>query len=276
MTAMTRTDTKLALKRLLSYVPSPNWADRYPASNRLENARISTLCRILLKDTGNMVFAGPFSTMRLSEDLNLAWDPKIIVGSYEEEVHQAINDVICMAPAEIIDIGASLGYYAVGLAMKIANTKVTAFEAVETPNWQQLSRLATINGVNKKIVQRGLCTTTELAKMCAPKSFILCDCEGGEMDILDPVEVPALKSCPMLVELHEFLRHNLVATLVSRFRDSHEITLIDGTCRNPSRYSILRKLPPAWRSVAIQETRWIPDDSSQTATWLRFMLLNPR
>jgi hypothetical protein len=271
-----QTAAKHALKRLLSLVPTPNWTARYPDLNRLEKIKVSVLCRALLKDSGSMVFAGPFSTMKLAENLDLAWEPKIVVGSYEEEVHEVINDVICMAPAQIIDIGAAFGYYAVGFALKIANTTVIAFEAVEDPHWVQLSDLARINDVSSKIIQRGVCTAEELAKTCTPGAFILCDCEGAEVEILDPVATPALKFCRMLVELHEFNAPNIIATLIGRFRDSHEIKIIEEGDRNPSRYRILNKLPRSWRSVAIQETKWIPSKTSRTTTWLRFMLLSPK
>lgn len=214
--------------------------------------------------------------MKLAEDLDLAWDPKFIVGSYEEEVHDVINNVICAAPTRVINIGAAHGYYAVGLALKIANATIIAFEAVEEPYWRQLAELARINGVSDKIIQRGLCTAEELARVCLPKSFILCDCEGGKEDILKPLEIPALKSCKILVELHEFYRPNLVGTLVDRFRDSHEIRIIEEVRRIPSRYRILKKLPRYCRSVAIEETKWIPRKSSRTITWLRFLLLNPK
>jgi hypothetical protein len=223
-----------------------------------------------------MVFAGPFSTMKLAHGLTLSSDPKMIVGSYEQEVHDVINEIICAAPTNIIDIGAAFGYYAVGLALKIANTTVTAFEAVEEPHWRQLADLARINGVSTKIVQRGFCTADELEKACRPGSFILCDCEGGELEILQPAEVPALKYCKILVELHEFNRPNLLATLVTRFRDSHHVKIIEETERHPSQYRVLKTLPRGWRTVAVEETKWIPSGSSWNTTWLRFMVLDPK
>ncbi len=270
------TATKLAIKRILGFLPTPNWTARYPDLNRLERFKIDALCHTLLRETGHMVFSGPFCTMQLSESLTLSRDPKIIVGSYEEEVHGVINDVICLAPDHILDIGAAFGYYAVGFALKVANTTVTAFEGVEHPHWQQLAELAKLNGVSGKIAQRGLCTATELAKACSPRSFILCDCEGGEEDILQPLKVPALTSCKILVELHEFNRPNLVATLISRFRDSHRIRIIEESDRDPARYRILKKLPRSWQSIAIEETRWVTRKSSRTSTLLRFMLLDPK
>ncbi len=268
--------TRLALKRILGFLAMPNWTSRYPHLNRLERLKVRALCQTLFSQTEHTVFGGPFSTMRLAENLELCWDPNMIVGSYEEEVHDVINGIICMAPANIIVIGAAFGYYAVGFALKIANTTVTAFESVEDPHWRQLAELAEINGVSGKVIQRGFCTADELAKVCTPNSFILCDCEGSEEDILQPLEIPALSSCKMLVELHEFYRPNVVSTLVSRFYDSHEIRIIEEVARDASRYRILKKLPRSWRSVAVEETRWIGRKSSRMTTWMRYMVLDPK
>jgi hypothetical protein len=237
---------------------------------------VSALCEILLRETGHQVFAGPFATMSLPDTIALSFDPKFILGSYEEELHDVVNEVICTAPAHIIDIGASCGYYAVGFAIKIANTTVTAFEAVKEPHWQQLAELASINGVSSKIIQRGFCTADELARTCRPNSFILCDCEGAEEDILLPLAIPALTSCTMLVELHECYRPMLVGTLVHRFRESHKIRIIDGTGRDPSRYLALKRFSPRWQSISIEDVRWIPRTPLRIVFGARFMLLTPR
>ncbi len=263
-------------RRNLRVVPTPFWTRRYPHLNRLEKWKLQALCDILLKETGGMVFSGPFSTMKLDEGLTLGRDPRMIVGSYEQEIHDVINDVITSAPANIIDIGSAYGYYAVGFALKIAETKVTAFEAVEEPHWRQLAQLAALNGVADKIVQRDLCTPAELADACAEGSFVLSDCEGAEEHLCDPIRIPALTSCKLLIELHEFASHRLVATLSSRFRQSHDIRIIEEGRRDPSLYRILKQLPRGWRSVAIEEAKWIGDQPPRTTTWLRFMQLTPK
>ena len=224
-----------------------------------------------------MVFSGPFSTMKLVSGLAVARDPRMIVGSYEQEVHEVINEVISQGPASIIDIGAAHGYYAVGLALKISDTKVVAFETVEQDHWAQLAELARINDVGHKIIQRGLCTPTALAETCVAESFVLCDCEGAEEDLLDPINVPTLRSCRMLIELHEFHRPRLVPILVDRFKESHKVLIIEERPRDPAMYRILKQLPSLWRSVAIEEAKWICDmPPLRTTTWLRFMLLTPR
>jgi hypothetical protein len=224
-----------------------------------------------------MVFGGPFSTMKLHEGLAISRDPRMIIGSYEEEVHEVINEVISSGPTNVIDIGSAYGYYAVGLAIKIANTKVIAFEAVEENHWTQLAELARINGVCGKITQRGLCTSRELAETCVENAFVLCDCEGAEEDILDLVEVPVLRSCRILIELHEFHRPHVVGTLVDRFKQTHVVRMIEEKRRDPSLYRIVKQLPPRWRSVALEETKWIcKEPLLRTTTWLRFMLLTPK
>ena len=268
--------TKKWVKYLLSFVPTPFLARRYPHLNRFEKWKLSVLCDMLLEQTGGMVFSGPFSTMKVVEGSTLGSDPRMILGSYEAEIHSVINDVIVEAPAQIIDIGAAHGYYAVGFALKIANTRVTAFEAVEDEHWNELAALAELNGVADRIEQHGACTPAALTAVCKEGAFILSDCEGQELDLCDPTNIPVLKSCMILIELHEFHRPRLVATLVNRFRQSHSITMIEETRRDPACYRILKHLPATWRSIAVEEGKWIDKQARRVTTCLRFMLLTPK
>jgi hypothetical protein len=267
---------KRYLRRLLSLVPTPGWKRRYPRLNRLESCKKNALCDILLQHSGHMVFAGPFSTMRLDPSLNLATDPRMIVGSYEEEVQGFVNEVICAQPSRVVDIGSAFGYYAVGFALKIARTSVIAFEAVEDPHWPQLATLARINNVGEKIQQRGLCGIRELSEVCEPNAFVLSDCEGAEEDLLDPGAVPQLRTCRLLVELHEFYRPMVAGKLIARFAATHDIRVVEESRRDVDRYRILKYLPAGWRSVAIEEGKWTEDSGGETSTWLRFMLLTPK
>jgi predicted O-methyltransferase YrrM len=264
------------LRYILSYIPTPFWTRRYPHLTRVEKWKLNVLCDILFRHSGGMVFSGPFASMKLCEGSALSHDPRMIVGSYEQEVHDVINQVIADAPSHIVDIGAAYGYYAVGLAVKIANATVTAFEAIEEEHWRELKALAELNKVSHKIDQRGLCTPAEFAKVCTEAAFVLSDCEGAELELCDPATIPALKSCTLLIELHEFHKPRLVATLVQRFRSSHSIKIIDEERRDPSRYRILKRVPAGWRSTAVEEAKWIGDGAQRTTTSLRFMLLTPK
>lgn len=271
--------SRQTLKHMVGFLSTAHWTIRYPGLMRLleqlRNARLAALCRLLMVETGGQVSTGPFATMKLTEELALS-SPQFVLGSYEAELHKIINQVLLEAPAQVIDIGASYGYYAVGMALKIAATTVIAFEAVERPYWEQLAALARLNGVSEKIVQRGFCTVEAFAATCTPGAFVICDCEGGEAELLDPLLVPALHSCTMLVELHEFYRPHVAATLIQRFSPSHYIRIIEGAARNPDRYMALAKLPRRWRSIAVADVRWIERDRRKVVISARFMLLTPK
>jgi len=187
----------------------------------------------LFAESGGMVFSGPFSTMKLAPNLSLGGEPPFIVGSYEQEIHGVLNDVIAAAPSRVVVIGAAFGYYAVGFALKIHDTQVIAFEAVEQNHWAELAELARLNSVSGKIVQKGLCTLGDLQEVCIEGAFVFSDCEGAEQDLLVPDQIPALRSCTLLVELHEFHRPDLVATLVQRFAGTHSIQFIEEMPRTP-------------------------------------------
>ena len=44
------------------------------------------------------------------------------------------------------------------------------------------------------------------------------DCEGGEVDLLQPDLAPNLRYSDVLVELHDFLNPTISETILSRFR----------------------------------------------------------
>lgn len=55
----------------------------------------------------------------------------------------------------------------------------------------------------------------------------MCDIEGNELELLDPLISPALKFMDLIVESHDCFNSTSTETLLSRFKDSHYITLIE-------------------------------------------------
>jgi len=107
--------------------------------------------------------------------------------------------------------------------------------------------MARINGVAERVVVRGMCGVAELSDDLARATqagpaLVFMDVEGGEKDILDPVSVPQLAACDVLVELHDFVHAGVTETIRSRFRDSHRI--VDILARKRTRDD----LPDAVRS----------------------------
>jgi hypothetical protein len=202
------------------------------------------------------VMAGPFSGLTY-EGINAFGSmltPKLL-GTYELELWEVANEIIATRPSLIIDIGAAEGYYAVGLAAKLGqNAEIIAFET-NTAARNELTRLAANNGVGNRIRCLGECTSAELGDLLQTDCLIICDCEGAEVGLLDPLALPQLRNAAILVELHDGVVDDIVKVFLRRFSMSHAIMRIAAKERKPSDCAILRHLRRRDVIVALSEQR---------------------
>lgn len=267
---------KNILRKIFPPKEKYDWVQQYPDTAGNTKQGIRELCLELLRLTGGKVFSGPFAGMDIPEGSHLRSQPNAIIGTYEQEIHDIINETVCNPPTCVVDIGAAGGFYVAGLARLIPDITVIAFEMNEML-WPEIERIASANSIHRNRIQiHGCCTADALANTVPDGALVICDCEGAERDILDPSLVPTLATCTILCELHDFLipEANLTATLVARFRKSHTIEIRCESPRNPDDYRILRHLPEHIRHVACDETRHISNPFRLTAA--RFMILKPR
>lgn len=215
--------------------------------------------------TGGVVHAGPFQGMRyIDESFCSALMPKLL-GIYECELHGAIEELVVWAPDVIVDIGAAEGYYAVGLALRLPGSRIMAFEADEHAR-RLLSDLAACNGADN-ICEHGLAVPetmeTVLANASAGKAVaVVSDCEGAEMDLLDPEKYPWLRHAFVICELHEFCRAGCDAEVPARFCKTHDITIIPTRSRHRTEFPfptlMTRLFPNRWIQMALGESRLFP------------------
>jgi hypothetical protein len=181
--------------------------------------------------------------------------PKLL-GSYECELHPVLRTAIGREPATIIDVGCAEGYYAVGLALRLPHTTTYAFDIAAGAR-ERCRELAERNGVGERVVVDGECTAARLQELAGPRCLVVCDCEGAEVELLDPERTPALGEADLLVELHDDLRLDVevTATLVGRFRATHDVKVLRLQERDPARYAALSFLAPGAQRVALHEDR---------------------
>ena len=169
----------------------------------------------------------------------------MLLGTWELELEEKISNLLNKTPARIFCIGAAEGYYAVGFATKLLASKVYAFEMQE----KYRSFLLNLSSSNncKNIEIHGECTTNQLDKFLSNdkgSSFVFCDIEGGEIDLLDLNKVPDLNRTTILVEVHEMYVTDCEKTLIERFKSTHSYTIIRGRERTlqdlPSKLNFLR------------------------------------
>ena len=194
------------------------------ASNNLRKMEESKIIRDFF-NSELIVRNGPFKGMKyISESTCSALLPKIM-GSYEEPLHGIINKIISEGKYKVIvDIGCAEGYYAVGFAMQLPNTKVYAFD-IETSALLLAKNLIELNKVIN--VELGSeCTHELLNNLCHEKgTLIFCDIEGYEKVLLDIDKVPNLKYANIVVESHDCFIPNITNVLVNRFYKTHAIQI---------------------------------------------------
>jgi hypothetical protein len=206
--------------------------------------------------TGGIILSGPFIGLRYgSHAAGSAWAPKLL-GTYECELAPIIANIVARGYRSIIDLGAAEGYYAVGLAKRIPEAKIVCFEKDEAAR-RLLARFAIENEVASRVEVHGLATTHELKKSMGHSyiSVLICDTEGGEIELLDPGAVPQLKSADILVELHDFVDRDVARILRDRFEKTHQITEVRARSRQVRDWTAGPGFRPSQKLALLDEQR---------------------
>jgi hypothetical protein len=210
------------------------------------------------------VLDGPFAGMKYVEQaVGSGWFPKVL-GRYERELHGVIGEIIAGGFGTIVDIGCAEGYYAIGLALRCPTAQVLAYDIDEHAR-TLCGELATRNGVEGRVSIRGRCEPEELRQLnLVGRAVVISDCEGFELEVLDPKRVPWLAAADILVELHDFLIPGLKDQLLPRFEATHIAQVIDSQCPTIGSEPVFAHLSQADQVHGLGE-RWPP----MQWAWLR-------
>jgi len=190
--------------------------------------------RHLLRNTLNSHFPdltvrhGPFKGMKYPHGVSVgsALVPKLI-GSYEAELHQIIEEVCENTYSHIIDVGCAEGYYAIGLAMKLPNAYIHAYDT----NPKAIAcciEMAEVNNIDSgRISIGGFCNTNTLFNFeFSGKALIISDCEGYEKSLFTPELATHLKEHDLIIETHDLIDIEISTYLFSVFSKTHDIEII--------------------------------------------------
>ncbi len=198
----------------------------YFKSAKMDKKTLESNLKVFLNYT---VHSGPFKSMEyIGTSSGSAYYPKL-TGTYECELHPTLQEIIDKKYEYLIDVGAAEGYYAVGFAFlnkKNAKFKVLAFDIDDVAR-KNLLNLAKLNHVEHLIEIEKEFNLECLNRFTTEKVLIICDIEGAEKDLLDPVINRKLLNCDVLVEIHDGIETNTIKDLLkSRFSSTHEISNI--------------------------------------------------
>jgi hypothetical protein len=250
----------MSIARRAAAVLAPEWLkQRHEAySTGRYRERVRALTREFERRQGLTVKRGPFAGLTYPESLADAdFLVAKLLGLYEQEVHDAIKGWISREPALVVNIGAAEGYFAVGLARALPGATVLAFE-LDDETRAQCVELAEANGVAERVRPAGECTLEDLARVQREDVVVLCDCEGCELELLDPVRVPAMREWDLLVELHDFVNPAISTKVPARFSQTHSVGLIPSRPRDDDVPPELSDLRPTERRLLLSERRPAP------------------
>lgn len=179
----------------------------------------------LVHQNGTIVLDGPLKGLdflpRSAEGCHV---PKLL-GTYEQPLHPAIEAAIARAYRTILNIGCAEGYYAVGMARRMPETRVLAFD-IDANARTVCADLAAKNGVADRIEIGTLFSIGDFAAHAGGDVLVFCDIEGAERALLDPDAAPALRTMDLIVESHECFSAGLTQELIRRFAPTHDIQRI--------------------------------------------------
>jgi hypothetical protein len=170
----------------------------------------------------NRVVSGPFRGMWYGP--RSYSERPCVLGTYELELHPTLETLLERSFDRVIDVGAGCGYYAAGLAYRLPQAQIIAYEA-DAGKHPALTANLQANQVENRVTVLGICSPGDFEQHLsgARRSLLVMDVEGAEVDLLTPEAVRALRKTTILLETHEGLVPGSIRLIRERLTGSHHI-----------------------------------------------------
>jgi hypothetical protein len=232
----------------------PDAANLVAAFRHLAKWRAEVIDKTMAKRSGTVVLSGPFKGMSYALQAAEGSHSARLLGVYEASLAPIIEIIIARAYPLVIDLGCAEGYYAVGLARRMPDARVLARD--DSPRAQASCRdLATQNAVADRVEIGGRMEHGDFAICADQPSVIICDIEGGEAALLDPIAAPGLCHADILVECHNVIHRGLSKVLTQRFAATHIVTRFDRMIDGTTLPAWMEELSDLDRLIALWEWR---------------------
>ncbi len=219
--------------------------------------RSHVLLNTIVKRDGVTVQTGPFAGMIYRNAASEGAGATRLLGCYETSLAPIIAKIVAGQYRQVIDVGCAEGYYAVGLARLMPYAQIIARDA--NPAALALcARLAADNGVADRVTCAGKMSYDDFAACKSGKTVVICDIEGGEVDLLDPAKATGLLQADILVETHDCMTAGLSDLIAARFAASHHIERIDRLLDPAALPNWMEQLSDLDRLLALWEWRTGP------------------
>lgn len=172
------------------------------------------------------VINGPFKGLKYPSYDSFGSEifPKL-VGSYEDELHAIIEEIIQSGYQTIIDVGCAEGYYANGFALRSPNTNVFAYDSAEKAR-QLCQEMSKLNQLENKVNTKSFFDINELKSLKdTGKTLILLDCEGYEYELFNQNE-NWFTNYDFLIEVHTNVNLEIFDLIQGKLASTHSIEVV--------------------------------------------------
>ena len=189
--------------------------------------RIELIRNTIIKHSGLNVVSGLFEGMFFIENSAEGCHVPKLLGCYEQPLEPVLKEIIeSESYTSIVHIGCAEGYYAVGLARLMPNTRVFAYDV--NPKAIEICRfLAEKNAVADLFEFGAEFKTSDFAKFEKENVLIFCDIEGAEVALLNMDKAPTLSAMDLIVETHDIIKKRSLEQLNHHFKNTHSISKIE-------------------------------------------------
>lgn len=231
----------------------------------MAKARRRELLSYVFHVTESRVQTGPFKGMTIIP--RYMWGDgdtaAKLLGIYEDELHKFIESAITQIPDIVINVGCAEGYYSIGLASRLPNTTVIAVD-IDNRATKIVTDTALTNQLKNIVAITYSIDHSWLEQQCQDKinPLLVFDCEGAELELLNPTHISSLSKCSVIVECHDCMNSVITKTLISRFESTHNIEQVFQTTKDPYQFKFLYHLSDCDKWALVQEGR------PSTMNWL--------
>jgi hypothetical protein len=251
---------KQAVRRALSAI-APRWTaaliairGRRHAHRVVQSWGCADLNRRLVERLGLTVCEGPFAGTVLPRAALAEHLGPFLLGVYESELDPAWDVVLARRYPQILDIGSSFGYYAAGLARRVPEARVTAFD-IDPWARAAVRDAARVNGL-ANLTAAGFCDPAWLAASLQGNALIVSDCEGYESELFTSRPIPHLATAHLIIETHDHRVAGTTERLTALFAPTHDVrTFTTGMGRRTVQRADLGFLTDQERAFVQQEVR---------------------
>lgn len=235
-------------------------ARSYAGFVRYSAYRDALIARAMERYPDLKVARGPFQGLRYPWAIAKCSElmPKLI-GSYESELHATLNELLCNNYDSVVDIGCAEGYYAVGLALRLPETHVYAFDT-DQDAVLLCAEMAALNGLSDRVHVRGFCDQETLRSLpLGSRALIISDCEGFEGTLFTRRLAESFVRHDLIIETHDFIQSDISERMRDAFIETHSIcsikSMADSEKERACQFAELAHFTSEDKRIIVRETR---------------------